>query len=89
MDDLIRRQDAIDALHSLAHRFEDPEDWCILEGEAEFVVSKLPSAQPEIIRCQDCRWRKDQSGSSAWLPCRAIVTPSDFSCVRAERITDE
>lgn len=46
MDDLVRRKDVIDALHGLAHRFEDPEDWCILEGEAEFVVSKLPSAQP-------------------------------------------
>ena len=46
-DDLVRRKDVIDALHGLAHRFEDPEDWCILEGEAEFVVSKLPSAEPE------------------------------------------
>ena len=50
MDDLVRRKDVIDALHGLAHRFEDPEDWCILEGEAEFVVSKLPSARPERIR---------------------------------------
>lgn len=46
MDDLVRRKDVIDALRGIAHRFEDPEDWCILEGEAEFVVSKLPSAQP-------------------------------------------
>lgn len=46
MDDIVRRKDVIDALRGLAHRFEDPEDWCILEGEAEFVVSKLPSAQP-------------------------------------------
>lgn len=49
MDDLVRRKDVIDALHGLAHRFEDPEDWCILEGEAEFVVSKLPTAEPEIM----------------------------------------
>lgn len=48
-----------------------------------------PSVQPEIIRCRDCRWRKDQSGSTAWLPCRAIETPSDFYCGRAERRTDE
>lgn len=47
MKNLIERQDAIDALRGLTHRFEDPEDWCILEGEAEFVLSKLPSAQPE------------------------------------------
>lgn len=55
MDDLISRHAAINALHGIAHRFEDPEDWCILEGEAEFVVSKLPSAQPERIRG---RWIK-------------------------------
>ena len=45
-------------------------------------------AQPEIIHCKDCRWQKDQSESTAWLPCRAIVTPSDFYCGRAERRTD-
>ena len=52
-------------------------------------LRKLPPAQPEIIHCHECRWRKDQSGSTAWLPCRAIVTPSDFYCSRAERRTDE
>lgn len=52
-------------------------------------VINMPPAQPEIVRCKDCRWRKDQSGSTAWLPCRAIVTPSDFYCGRAERRTDD
>lgn len=56
---------------------------------SEVITGELPSAQPEIIRCEDCRWQKDQSGSTAWLPCRAIVTPSDFYCGRAERRTDE
>ena len=51
-------------------------------------IKPLPSAQPEIIHCRDCRWRKDQSGSTEWLPCRVIVTPSDFYCGRAERRTD-
>lgn len=45
-------------------------------------------AQPEIVRCKDCRWQKDQSGSTAWLPCRVLVTPDDFYCGRAERRTD-
>lgn len=45
-------------------------------------------AKVEIIRCRDCRWRKDQSGSTAWLPCRALITPDDFYCGRAERRTD-
>lgn len=46
-------------------------------------------AQPEIIKCKDCKWREDQSGSTAWLPCIALVVPDDFYCGRAERRTDE
>lgn len=53
-----------------------------------FELGKL-DAQEEIIRCKECRWRKDQSGSTAWLPCRALATPDDFYCERAERGTDE
>jgi hypothetical protein len=64
-----------------------PDDWI------EQIIDRLrndPVAEwAEIIRCRDCRWQKDQSGSTAWLPCRAIVTPSDFYCGRAERRTDE
>ena len=42
MDDLISRQAAIDALD------------CI--NGTEEVLRSLPSAQPEIIHCKDCRW---------------------------------
>ena len=81
--DTISRQAAIDAV----------KDWYdgLICGSFKGLKKRLealPSAQPEIIRCKDCRWRKDQSGSTAWLPCRAIVTPSDFYCGRAERRTD-
>lgn len=74
MDDLVRRKDVIDALHGLAHRFEDPEDWCVLEGEAEFVVSKLPSAQPETCAYWDresnfCALHRP-SAQPEWIPCR-------------------
>ena len=98
--DLISRQAAIDALRYAQHRFTVADEaggmgtvkWSedvIYFAAAERVLSELPSAQPEIIHCRDCRWRKDQSGSTEWLPCRAIVTPSDFYCGRAERRTDE
>lgn len=53
------------------------------------IIEAVASTQPEIVRCKDCRWQKDQSGSTAWLPCRAIVTPSDFYCGMAERRTDD
>ena len=56
-------------------------DWCPLEA--------IPSAQPEIIRCRDCRWHEDQNDSTGWLPCMAILTPDEFYCRYAERRTDE
>ena len=94
-DSLISRQAAIALADSLKDDLPDDERIADIvmahnEGILEYQtkLSLLPSAQPEIIRCKDCRWRKDQSGSTAWLPCRAIVTPSDFYCGRAERRTD-
>lgn len=38
-----------------------------------------------VVRCKDCRWRKDKSVATAWMPCRALVTPDNFSCVIGER----
>lgn len=52
------------------------------------IIEAVASAQSEIIYCKDCRWQKDQSGSTAWLPCRALVTPDEFHCGRAERRID-
>ena len=40
--------------------------------------------QPEIIRCKDCKWRINQDESTEWLPCMAVVTPSDFYCGSAK-----
>lgn len=82
MDNLISRQGAIDAM---IDEFKRTPTNAI---RAKTRLEALSPAQPEIIRCKDCRWRKDQSGSTAWLPCRAIVTPSDFYCGRAEREGD-
>ena len=93
--DTIIRQDAIDAVNTKIKK------WNAVDGEGYHVglglrytdvidtLTDLPSAQPEIIRCRECKWQKDQSGSTAWLPCRALVTPPDFYCGRAERRTDE
>lgn len=79
MMDPISRQAAIDVVkHAWAKNLEPTQ-----------FIEDLPSVQPEIIMCRDCRWQKDQSGSTAWLPCMALVTPSDFYCGRAERRTDD
>jgi len=67
MDDLISRQMAIDALDVLCqeHRYKIPgkretysqynEAWQDALDRAEGAIFNLPSAQPEIVRCKDCK----------------------------------
>ena len=58
-------------------------------------LEKLPSAQPEIIRCKDCRYYKTSqyvNGLRKFLPkCsfnNIYVAEEDF-CSQAERRTDD
>lgn len=89
-EDTISRQSAIQAAECIVdhHAITPYQTMRSAMDHLQRILRGMPSAQPEIIHCRDCRWRKDQSGSTAWLPCRAIVTPSDFYCGRAERRTD-
>lgn len=78
-DDSISRRAAIDAMCNAC------SDWCD-EGVCKKVsaIQKLSSAQPEIVRCKDC---KHYDGR----PCGIVDwynTADDF-CSRAERRTDE
>lgn len=67
------------------HRWEEAEEYQrIIDRFMTFA-----SAQPEIIRCRDCRWHEDQNDSTGWLPCMAILTPDEFYCGYAERRTDD
>ena len=97
--DLISRQTAIDAIDVLCqeHRYKIPgkgetysqynEAWQDALDRAEGAIFNLPSAHPEIIRCKDCKWRMSENHKtiSLWLPCRALITPDEFSCIYAER----
>ena len=60
MSDLINRQAAIDALERKQSYVERPiteTRWFDLGlRKAQEVLSELPSAQQEIIRCKDCRY---------------------------------
>ena len=53
--DVIYRQEAIDALEKL----DIPEDMCVFEilSHVELAIGTLPSAEPEIVRCKDCKHR--------------------------------
>lgn len=91
MSDLISRQEVIDELEERLHA-----NGCL---DAELVsemnrsigyIMRLPSLQPEIIRCKDCKyndyeWRRL---SIRWLPCMDVRTGSDWYCGSAERKGD-
>ena len=98
MRDLIDRQKAIDTLEEPP---KVPDTWSDESaiGEREQwekdvkALNSLPSAQPEIIRCRDCKYW-DQTWQSSCGPgyyyCIMIdmVTNGDFYCADAERRQD-
>ena len=74
MDDLISRQAAIDAIMGQPPEPHYPS-WYAAQ------IEKLPSAQPEIIYCKDCKWKQ---GAECVRFADVRPFPSDF-CSRAER----
>lgn len=57
MDDLISRDDAIEIYRKAKDK-----------SEAHRMLMQLPSAQPEIIRCKDCKhWRQQTNYQGAPL----------------------
>ena len=84
MDDCISRQAAIEAI-----------DGALLDGLSEGtaieILSELPSAQPEIIRCKDCKYA-EESDEREWLLCHWYGdqwNEEDHWCSHAERNVDE
>ena len=88
MKDLIDRQQAIDEIMSL---IEEPDD-DFNEGvrTSASVIYQLPSTQPKIIRCKECKYyttlnaKCEIRGKGLYL----IRGMNDF-CSRAERRSDE
>lgn len=98
MDDTISRQAAIDELDKGAWGVE----WD--KALAKAMIESLPSAQPEIIRCKDCKWWDRKGEQSSYGYCHAIkhsyfsphweisiyrTYDKDFFCADAERRNDE
>lgn len=87
--DLIERQAAIDVLDAYQVMVENGEEkpyaWARLR------MSELPSAQPEIIRCKDCKWWSNDDYRECSSPNYddGYVTPAGFYCGYAERRADE
>ena len=89
MSDLISRQDAIEAI---ASRDETNGTVKVFTGrQVNEILASLPSVQPEIIRCKDCKWygRADKRRFYRGMDCLqkridTIIPDKDF-CSRAER----
>ena len=81
--DVISRQAAIDAIRGadgVVHYWS--------KQNAIKVLEELPSAQPEIIRCKDCRF--NTYSKKCLNPDSFFLVPADdFYCGYAERRTDE
>ena len=77
-NDLISRQEAIDAVGDWIY---NPED---LRYHKD-VINSIPAVQPEIIRCRDCRFN---DGTAYCVFHFRFVKGEDF-CSWAERRTDE
>lgn len=83
MDDSISRQAAIDTVMEC---YDNNELFEVYEDR----LNNLPSAQPEIIRCKDCKHYEGGWYCSAWnnSPGFPMVTEEGY-CNLAERRTDE
>ncbi len=86
MDELISRQAVIDTVY-------DWSNYAPTDEEARNIrqvindIKALPSVQPEIIRCKDCKYRDEnwRRVSVRWLPCMDVQTGNNWYCGSAER----
>ena len=83
--DTISRQDAIEQVCTMLKE-------CFNTGEEELdaiavTISELPSAQPEIIHCRECKWHNGEINQCNIQIC-ASMRGEDF-CSMAERRNDE
>ena len=86
MNDSISRQDAIDAIMQWESESFLTINNLIDKKVARAIIEDLPSTQPEIIRCKDCKYFEpiytfDKGVCAHW---HARANASDF-CSYAER----
>ena len=92
MDDLISRQKAIDAIHCDITVIGKENAETVARTIGEFVdrIKALPTAQPEIIYCKDCRnFHVEQNGEMWCGISKGHGIDKDFFCADAERRTDD
>lgn len=93
MSDIISRKAAIEAISysEIAFYPGDNEGDCLRrDSDIKQAIMALPSAEPEIVRCKDCKYRDEnwRRVSVRWLPCMDVRTGSNWYCGSAERSSD-
>ena len=100
---IIYLDDAIDALRYAQHRFTVADEaggmgtvkWSedvIYFATAERVLAELPSAQPGIVRCKDCKFYSPMNRETKTGICNLIMHQNfgdNWFCAGAERRPDE
>lgn len=89
MADLIDREEALTALRETLKSGGKSKGLRPVTFEMIWAIKSLPSAEPEIILCKDCRWcveRYDTDGNPYWI-CKNWDggTDADGFCYEAER----
>jgi len=82
-DDLISRQTAYDTLTARYHHRTDAQHEALRDA-----LSRVPSAQPEIIHCKNCKHWMNGHLCRVWSQYGTINTTEDFYCGHAERRED-
>ena len=90
MDDLISRAQAIDTLENTKTAISENGERYIAKQNAIMRIDALPSAQPQIIRCKDCKywdttWQNDYAPNYHYCPMIDGTHRNDFYCADAER----
>ena len=86
MDDLISRQAAIDAIDRAKTVRSENNEIFVAKINAQMNIEQLPSAQPEIIRCRNCKFASGDSRICMKFG-HSPIGELDF-CAWAERRTD-
>ena len=83
MDDLISRQAMIDEINKYFNRLQTVAHYDLL-----VITKNLPSAEPKIIRCKDCKHRFVDGENVRFNVCELNhnkVQGDDWFCADAER----
>jgi hypothetical protein len=88
--DTISRKAAIDALGELITGSTESGYAWFYTDDVYKAIKQLPTIQPEIIRCKDCKYaRLTDDGSckycDIWFPDEAEYMDGDYYCASAER----